>query len=317
MSRQDLLIDERMLGIYLADHLGEGGPLRVGRHQAGHSNETFFLTYGDRELVLRRPPRGAFLPTAHDVGREYKVLAALGRTNVRVPQVVLSCTDESILGSEFYVMERVKGEVIRYRIPGSFEEADRRLIGDELIDALVELHGVDPRSCGLEDFGRPSGYLERQLKRWQSQLELTLPHTRSLPALELVGEWLSGNVVESSPSTIVHGDFKLDNVIFATDPPVRLLAILDWEMSTLGDPLADLGWLISFWREPGDDTGPEVLGHLGTVTSQPGFASRKELVDRYESATDRDAGALDYYVVLCHLEARDPSRGFVCEISRG
>jgi aminoglycoside phosphotransferase (APT) family kinase protein len=300
MSQQTPLIDERALEDFLAKHLGAVSHMAVTRHQAGHSNETFFIDYGGRDLVLRRPPLGAFLPTAHDVGREYKVLAALASTNVRVPHVVLACSDESVIGAEFYVMERVRGEVIRDELPSAFDEKDRSLIGDELIDALVELQSVDPATCGLAGFGKPTGYLGRQLKRWRGQLGLTLPSTRPLPELEQVGDWLESNVPDSPGTSIVHGDYKLDNVVFDAGSPTRLVAILDWEMSTLGDPLADLGWMISFWQQGGRDGENEVLDRLSSVTSEPGFVTPERLVARYEELTGRDTTDLDWYVVLAN-----------------
>ena len=292
------LVDEAALARYLEEHLPGDGDVSITRHQAGHSNETFFVRWGDRDLVLRRPPLGAFLPTAHDVGREHRVLSALAATTVRVPKTVLMCPDEDIIGAPFYLMERIHGAVIRTELPPAFDSADdRAAIGDELVDALVELHSVDPASCGLQDFGRPTGYLSRQLKRWTGQMELTLPLTRPLPDLEAIGRWLADKLPESPPATIVHGDYKLDNVMFAPEAPARLVALLDWEMSTLGDPLADLGWMTSFWREATDaDAG--VFSDLNRVTTLPGFKTRAQLVERYATATGRDCARLDWYQVL-------------------
>lgn len=291
------LVDEERLAAYLERHLPGGAPLRVRRLRAGHSNETFVVTWGGRDYVLRRPPRGAFLPTAHDVGREYRVMSALARTPVRVPRCVLMCDDEDVIGAPFYLMERVGGIVIRDRLPAAFGRPHRTAIAHELVDALVELHAVDPAACGLVGFGRPDGYLERQLRRWNGQLELTLPHTRPVPELEEVGRWLAAHIPAQSATTIVHGDYKLDNVMLAATPPVRVVAILDWEMSTLGDPLADLGWMVSFWWQPGEP-GCEVLSHLARVTALEGFPSRAELVARYAEATGRDVTHLRWYVVL-------------------
>ncbi len=292
------LVDEDALARFLNEHFHGSADLVVQRHRAGHSNETFIVLRGGmQEMVLRRPPLGAFLPSAHDVAREFRVMQALDRTPVRVPQALCLSEDESIIGAPFYLMERVQGIVIRDRVPDAFSEKDRRKIGRELVDALVELHAVDPASCGLDTFGKPSGYLERQLRRWTGQLELTLPFTRPLPDLERVGEWLRDNRPESPPTTIVHGDYKLDNVMFAPQPPPRLMAILDWEMSTLGDPLADVGWMASFWLDP-EDASDDLLARQASVTQQPGFMRRAELVERYEQATGRDTSGLDWYVVL-------------------
>ncbi|MGH2731296.1 MAG: phosphotransferase family protein [Actinomycetota bacterium] len=291
------LIDEAALEKWLAEQLPGDGELIIERHQAGHSNETFFLRRGVEDWVLRRPPRGAFLPTAHDVGREYRILSALQSTPVRVPQTILACEDETVIGAPFYLMEKVDGVVIRNELPDVFTEEHRAGLGTELVDTLVELHSIDPSSLDLERFGKPSGYLERQLRRWQGQMELTLPHSRPLPELERVGEWLRANLPDSPRTTIVHGDYKLDNVMFAPAAPPRLMAILDWEMSTFGDPLADLGYMISFWREPGDERD-EFFGDLRGVTELPGFQTRAELIDGYASKTGLNVERLEWYVVL-------------------
>jgi len=291
------LVVEENLRDYLAAELGAAPDLEVERHQAGHSNETFFLRVNGREYVLRRPPRGAFLPSAHDVGREYRVLTALRDTPVRVPRTLLCCEDEDVIGAPFYVMERVRGVVIRDELPGFLIEEHRAQMGDELVDALVELHAIDLDTLDLDDFGRPTGYLERQLRRWTGQLELTLPFTRPLPDLERLGDWLRDNLPSSPPTTLVHGDYKLDNVMYASDTPARLIAILDWEMSTFGDPLADLGWMSVFWLDP-DDDAEGVFARTTQVTTLPGFQRRDALVQRYAQATGRDVVALPWYQVL-------------------
>ena len=273
------------------------GPLQVQRHRAGHSNETFFVRAGDREWVLRRPPRGAFLPTAHDVGREFRVLSALAPTGVRVPRPVLWCADGSVIGAPFYLMERIHGDVLQGEPPPWLDAAeDRRRVGEELVDALAELHAVDWRAAGLEGFGKPNGYLRRQVDRWDSQLRLTEPLTRVVPDLHRTGEWLQGHVPAEAEPAVVHGDFKLDNVLFAHGPPTRLVGVLDWEMSTIGDPLADLGWMLSFWPHPDDP--PLFALDEGTPTRREGFLRREDLVRRYGSATGREVGDLSFYLVL-------------------
>jgi aminoglycoside phosphotransferase (APT) family kinase protein len=309
--QQDLhpLVDSPALERYLRERLpGQGpegarnaqpdGSIEVERHMAGHSNETFFVRLDGHEWVLRRPPRGAFLPTAHDVIREYSVLSAVAGTAVRAPLPVLSCEDASVIGAPFYLMERVNGVVIRDTLPEGFEKdlESRAGIGQELVDALVELHAVDWRSVGLGGLARPSGYLERQLKRWNGQLGLTEPLTRSLPDLHRVSEWLEEHLPSNPEVTIVHGDYKLDNVVFCRDPPAQLLSILDWEMSTLGDPLADVGWMLSFWR---DATDPEesVLDRQ-TVTRLTGFQPRDSLLARYEARSGRAVEHLPFYRAL-------------------
>jgi len=292
------LVDAQALSSWLDGRLPGEGEFEVERHQAGHSNETFFLRRSGHEWVLRRPPRGAFLPTAHDVLREHRVLTALADTPARAPRSILACDDEAVIGVPFFLMERVHGVVVREALPNALDdERERRRIGEEMIDALAELHAVDWRAVGLEGWGKPSGYLERQVRRWGGQLELATRFTRPLPDLERVRAWLGENLPDSGPSTIVHGDYKLDNVVLDLEAPARLVAILDWEMSTIGDPLADLGYLLSFWREPGDPP-PPVLAEQVEVTRAPGFPSREEMIERYRDRTGRDSGDMTWYIVL-------------------
>lgn len=295
----DGLIDVAALERYVRRHLPpQEGTFSVERHEAGYSNETFYVSWGAKRWVLRRPPRGDILPTAHDMLREYRVLSALSPTNVRVPRPVLACEDESVIGVPFYLMERVEGTVIREHLPPEFAAlADRRRIGEEMIDALVELHSVDWRPTPLAGMGKPQGFLERQLRRWQGQLDLTLPHTRQLPGIHEVTEWLRAHLPPQSDATVVHGDYKLDNVMFAARPPAKLVAIFDWEMATLGDPLADLGWLISFWGPTGDPPEPEPKGS-NYITAQDGFLSREELIARYEAKTGRTLTHFLFYHCL-------------------
>lgn len=280
--------------------IGEDGPFALERHQAGHSNETFFVTWGKHDLVLRRPPRGVFLPTAHDVLREHRVLVGLADQPVRTPRPLVACEDESVIGAPFYLMERVDGAVVRHRLPERYEEArHHEPIADELIDALAELHGVDWETAGLEGIGKPSGYLERQVSRWSDQWGRTREHTeavRAVPALDEVGDHLRDNLPETQRTTIVHGDYKLDNVVLSGDPP-SVRAILDWEMATLGDPLADLGYLVSFWREARDPQN-DLLTVEPRFTEAPSFPARRHLVERYNAATGLAVDALSWYATL-------------------
>ena len=270
------------------------GELIVEKHEAGFSNETFYVSWGPKRWVMRRPPRGDILPTAHDMLREHRVLSGLVPTGVRIPRPAVACEDVSIIGAPFYLMERVEGIVIRDQLPLEFDTmADRRRIGEELIDALAELHAVDWQSSALHNLGKPQGFLERQLKRWTGQLELTLPHTRPLPGIHKVTEWLKHHLPTQGATTIVHGDYKLDNVMFAPHP-TRLVAIFDWEMATLGDPLADVGWLISYWGPTGDPPDPEPKGS-NYITSQPGFSSHEDLIARYEEKTGRTMQHFPFY----------------------
>ncbi len=219
---------------FLRDRLSlTEGDIRIERHEAGYSNETFFVSWGDKHWVLRRPPSGDLLPTAHDMLREYRVLSALSAFDVRTPQPVIACEDRDVLGVPFYLMERVDGIVIRETLPEVFAaQEERQRLGEELIDALAELHAVQWQGTDLEGIGKPQGYLERQLKRWTKQYALTVPHTRPLPGLKEVGDWLRQRLPPTSEATLVHGDYKVDNVMFRARP-ARLVAIFDWEMATL------------------------------------------------------------------------------------
>jgi aminoglycoside phosphotransferase (APT) family kinase protein len=224
--------------------------------------------------------------------REHRVLAALAPTPVRAPVPVAASPDGSVIGVPFYVMEVVDGHVIRDAPPEGYTEDDRSAIGPEMVDALAELHTVDFAAAGLGDLGRPEGYTARQVARWTKQWGVMA--TRDLPDVDAVRGWLESHVPTESPASIVHGDYKLDNVVFSTGAPVRLQSILDWEMATLGDPLADLGYLMLFWPEAGEEN----IGGLWQPTQLPGFAGRDELIARYEAATGFAMSDLNFYRTL-------------------
>jgi aminoglycoside phosphotransferase (APT) family kinase protein len=290
-----VLVDPDRLTAYAGPHLPGDGPLAVERLAAGHSNLTFVVRRDGREWILRRPPQGPLLPTAHDVIREYRVMDLLARSGcgVRVPTVTLACADPDVIGAPFYLMERVAGEVIRTALPSWADEAARRTIGFELVDALAELHAAPVEPFVDAGIGKPAGYLERQLRRWRGQREGA--KTRELPDYDVLSQWLEDHLPKQAGTSLVHGDYKLDNVAVTADGP-RLTAILDWEMATVGDPLADLGYLMSFWLEPGErDEFSEVAGN---VTAEPGFPTRAELVERYAARSGRDVTDLTAYVVL-------------------
>jgi aminoglycoside phosphotransferase (APT) family kinase protein len=281
---------------YLASHLPGRGDVVVERHAFGHSNVTYFVTRGDQRYVLRRPPEGPLPPGTHDVRREYRVLAGLAGMGVRAPRAILLCEDESLIGAPFYIMERVDGVVIREELPAALDSPeDRRRIGEELVDALVELHAIDRHAAGLRDFGKPEGFCERQIRRRREQLAMTVAHTRPRPDLEEVATWLAEHVPSSPPPTLVHGDYNLHNVGFAASAPARLVAIYDWELATVGDPLTDVGWMTATWREASDP--PSVLGDLA-MTARPGFLTRAELAARYEQRSGRRFDNATFYRVL-------------------
>jgi aminoglycoside phosphotransferase (APT) family kinase protein len=290
-DREPLLVLEPLRAFLNENGLAAPADLLATPIGDGHSNVTFSLSTG---VVLRRPPRGPLPPSAHDVLREARLLTALEPTIVRTPRVLAICEDPAVIGAPFYVMEHVPGEVITGTMPAALDTpAERARTADELIDGLVELHAVEPASLALENFGRPTGYLERQLRRFTGLWEHN--KTREVPEVEEVGRWLQANLPESPPATIVHGDYRLGNTIFAAQAPARLDAILDWEMATVGDPLADVGYMMIHWIEAGDRVGQF---NLQSVTMLEGFPTRQELVARYEERSGRSVGALDWYVTL-------------------
>ena len=290
-EREPLLVVDPLLAFLDAHGLGEGEPAfeAIGD---GHSNVTFAMTRGGERLVVRRPPRGPLPPSAHDVLREARVLRALaGR--VPVPEVLAVCDDPAVIGAPFYVMRRLDGVVLSGE-PAAALAGHERATALAMMDALADLHAVDWREAGLEGFGRPDGYLERQLARFGGLWERN--RTRDLPAMERVGAWLAERRPPSPPATIVHGDFRLGNLMFAPAPPPRVVAILDWEMSTIGDPLADLGYLCTFWVQRDDP--PAGVFEQHAFTRGDGWPTRDELLARYEERAGRPLGDIAWYRVL-------------------
>lgn len=300
----DRLVDDDALRRYLTEQLGAVDNFEYTYHEEGHSNETLFLAWGDWELVLRRPPPGETADTAHDVLREYKIYSKLEDTSIPVPKTVLACRDESVLGCEFYLMERVQGGVIDQVEPERFaDHKHRETISEEFIDTLVEIHTLDYESAGLDDLGHPDGFTQRQVDRWTDQFEWACERTsdhREIPAFKRARDWLQDNVPEWHEHTLVHGDFTLDNSIFAPGTPPRIAAVIDWEMGTLGDPFTDLGWTFVGWRDP-KDPEPEAPELLSSFLDRDGYFTRREFVERYERQTgfsfdnDRFYRAFGYY----------------------
>ncbi len=295
-AREPLLVMEPLLAFLAGAGLEAPDDLDVAPVGDGHSNVTFALSTG---VVLRRPPRGPLPPSAHDVLREARLLTALEPTPVRTPRVLAVCDDLEVIGAPFYVMEQVAGDVVTTELPSALNTpAERDRIADELIAALVELHEVDWRAIGLEGFGKPTGYLERQLRRFLGLWEHN--RTRELPEVEQVANWLRENMPESPAATIVHGDYRLGNTMLAHGAPARLISIFDWEMATIGDPLADVGYMMIHWIQADDPKGRFTLQ---SVTDLPGFPTRQELVARYERRSGRSVQQLDWYVALALWKA--------------
>jgi len=277
----------------------DGSPLTAELAAGGRSNLTYFLSQGDHEWVLRRPPLGHVLPSAHDMRREYTVLHALADSDVPVPIVRAFCEDTSVVGSPFYVMDRVPGHVVRDASDATaLSSGQRAELSRQLIDVLARIHAVDWRAVGLSKFGRPDGFLERQIARWTQQWEQS--RTRNLPAMDELARWLTDSVPPSPATSLVHGDYRLDNVLFSLGTRPEPTAVLDWEMSTLGDPLADVGLLMVYWGDLADAFAPPSVAPQ--VSGQSGFLSRGELAAEYGQISGLDLSHLPYYMVLGYFK---------------
>jgi aminoglycoside phosphotransferase (APT) family kinase protein len=302
---------------FAAEVPGGDAPLRFELLAGGRSNVTYLVRAGRRAWVLRRPPLGHVLPTAHDMAREYRVLSALADTAVPVPRPFALCSDPAVNDAPFYVMEYRPGVVLERNLPDDFapSEAERRQISLALVDTLVALHAVDFEAVGLGGFGRPAGYLERQVRRWSQQWERS--KTAELASVDELLRRLAAALPESPAATIVHGDFRLGNMALDPQDPGRVRAVFDWEMATLGDPLADLGYTLIYWAEPGDPVGSGGVGSLPRVTRHPGFLSRAELVEEYAKRSGRSVAAVDFYQVLALTKLAAISEGIYARYLQG
>jgi aminoglycoside phosphotransferase (APT) family kinase protein len=314
-SELEGLVDVPRLEAWIGERLpGAGAPLEVRRITSGASNEIFELRRADHCWVLRRPARVPQVPPENML-REFRVLRALEGTPVPHPKPLLVCDDPRVIGAFFYLMERIEGFAPRLPLPPPFdtEVAARRGLGTELVDALAALARVDWRAAGLEGLGRPEGYLERQVDRWLGQLERY--RTRELPGLDLVAGWLREARPEMGEPGLLHGDFQLANAIFHHGAPARLAALVDWEQSTIGDPLVDLGWLLALWDEPGEE--PIRGAGNARVNQQPGFPTRAELAARYAAASGRSLDSLGWYEVLALFKLACVLEGAFARRARG
>ena len=279
---------------WLRAHLeGAEGPLEIRQFGGGHANLTYLLRFGAAEFVLRRPPHGTIAPSAHDMAREHRVLSRLWRAYPLAPRGFIHCADPAVIGAEFHVLERRRGIVIREA------NAERALAGPEtcrrvgsaIVDSLADLHRVHPEDVGLGDLGRPEGFIERQLEGWDRRWEAA--RDDAAPALGALIAWLRTERPESRVHALVHNDFKLDNMLFAKDDPGRAVAVLDWDMCTRGDPLADLGTLLNYWNERDDPDGWRTATSM--PSDRPGFPGRRAACERYLARTGFDGAALTWY----------------------
>jgi aminoglycoside phosphotransferase (APT) family kinase protein len=291
---EDEAIDQSRLEAWFAREVGGAQPpLSFERISGGRSNLTYGVTdAGGRRWALRRPPLGKRLASAHDMAREHRILAAMAPTDVPVPPVVAMCEDEAVNGAPFYVMDFVDGPILRTRqeAEAEFDAGDRKAIGERVVETLVAIHAVDPEAVGLGKLGKRQDYIARQLHRWHGQWERS--KTRELELVDDVHRRLAERIPEQGPATIVHGDYRLDNMILS--PEGEIAAVVDWELCTLGDPLADVGMLLVYWSEPGD----ELMPLFDPPTTASGFPNRDFVRARYAELSGRDLGEIDFYVAL-------------------
>ncbi len=284
---------------FLDSHGLGAGPLSWARIGEGQSNVTYRIERGSEVFVLRRGPRPPLPPSTHDMVREARIQQALAAHGVPVPQVLAVCEDETVLGVPFYVMSFVDGVIITDTIPAHLDSpGQRRATALAAVDTLVQLHDVDVREGPLAGLGRPEGYLARQVRRFSGLWEINT--TRSLPVVETLGSWLADNVPTSPPPTVVHGDYRIGNLMYSPSAPARVRAVLDWEMATVGDPLADLGYFAATYAQPGTEPAPL---ELTPVTRRAGYSTREELVTHYWQRTGRDLAALPWYQALALWKA--------------
>ena len=280
---------------YLREHLNLTGELKVRQFPSGFSNLTYLLELGDTPLVLRRPPFGANIKSAHDMGREYRVLSHLHPVYDKAPKPLLYCEDASVIGAPFYVMERVEGVILRGTMPKENTPAPEvmRGVATALIDALAELHAVDLGAAGLRDFGRPEGYVARQIRGWTERYKAA--QTDDVPTIDAAAGWLEQTMPPESGASLVHNDFKYDNVVLAPHDPTRITAVLDWEMATVGDPLMDVGTSLGYWTQADD---PPAMRRLRlSPTALPGNPTRAEVLEQYERSSGRNVPNPVFYYV--------------------
>ena len=309
----DLAAFSGWLGRVQPDLLDTSAGLSATLITGGKSNLTYAVSDGSRDVIVRRPPLGHVLATAHDMAREYRVMQALSGSAVRVPAMFGLCEDTEVIGAPFYVMERITGT--------AFQRASEleplglvrvRGIANQLVDTLVALHEVDYQAIGLGDFGRPDGYLERQVKRWRQQLEKS--RTREIPGIDELADWLSASVPSESGGTIVHGDYRLDNALI--DDNDNIAAVIDWEMSTLGDPLTDLALMLAY-QQLALDTPAGAEAFVTDAPKAAGYLSMDEVTERYASASGRDVRELGFHLALAYFKLAVILEGIYVRFSQG
>ena len=294
-------LDLARLEPFLRKHFPDAGyPLVVEQYPSGHSNLTYLLRMGDSEIVLRRPPFGSKVKTAHDMSREYRVLSKLHAAYPPAPQVLLYAEDESILGSPFYLMQPIHGIIIRKDPPPGlpFREETARRLSESFVDNLAKLHALNYTAIGLGELGKPEGYIERQVHGWVDRYYGSQTH--DLTEVAHLATWMRDHLPQASGASLIHNDYKYDNVVLASDDITKIVGVLDWEMTTIGDPLADLGTALAYWV---DSTDPEELQRIRWCPSTyPGSMTRAQLVERYASRTGRDVSPIAFYLVFARFK---------------
>jgi aminoglycoside phosphotransferase (APT) family kinase protein len=291
---------EKLEGFLRTHFAGPTGYISVRQFRSGHSNLTYLVRLSDREFVLRRPPFGSKVKTAHDMGREFRVLSKLHDVYPPAPQVLLYCEDESVLGAPFYLMEPISGVIIRSTVPAGvdFSPAIAKKVSESFIDNLARLHSVDYAAAGLGDLGKPQGYLERQVRGWIERYHAA--KTQDFPGIEKIISWMQQHLPADSGATLIHNDYKYDNVVLDAGDITKIAGVLDWEMCTIGDPLSDLGTALAYWIEPGD---PEDLRAIRWApTDAPGTLSRAELAQRYAEKTGRAVSHISFYLAFAYFK---------------
>jgi aminoglycoside phosphotransferase (APT) family kinase protein len=299
--RQGEELDLAKLEPFLRAHFpNESGSLIVRQYPSGHSNLTYSLQLGPPEMVLRRPPFGSKVKTAHDMSREFRVLSKLHAHYPPAPQVLLFCEDVSVLGAPFYLMEPIHGVILRSDVPQclDFSPAVAQRVSESFLDNLASLHSLDYNAIGLADLGKPQGYLERQVRGWIERYHGSKTH--DIPEVEAISNWIQQHMPSSSDAALIHNDYKYDNVVLDPSDLTRIIGVLDWEMCTIGDPLSDLGSALAYWVDASDP--PEILETRWGPTTYPGSLTRAQLAQRYAKKTGRDVSNMAFYLVFARFK---------------
>ena len=294
-------LDLAKLEPFLRSHFsGEGQGITVRQFPSGHSNLTYSVALGEREMVLRRPPFGTKVKSAHDMGREFRVLSKLHGAYPLAPKVLLYCDDDSIIGAPFYLMERLRGIILRRDPPPGldFSVATTRRLSENFVANLARLHALDYSAIGLAEIGKPQGYLQRQVSGWIERYAGSKTHV--FPEVQPVATWMQQHIPSSGATTLIHNDYKYDNIVLKSDDATKIVGVLDWEMSTIGNPLADLGTALAYWIDPND---PDELQQLRWgPTTRPGSLTRAELVECYSRTTGRDVSHMPFYLTFARFK---------------